>query len=170
MELPEKLTITPKDPTITPKVYTNKVIEDLYETAKKTWVSDDGDPEEFDWEQFAIEIEDLSNHKRHDAKADYYHWALNRNIQTYRNKINGSDRYSLDYPTNAELAQKIRKYANEQRETIHIPAPEGYKTVPTEILERSSIMEKEWARANGYDSDEEDDDANEDWYEALKNV
>ena len=88
-------------------------------------------------------------------------------MQTCRNKINGGDRVSYNYPTNVEIAEKIRKYVREQRGIIHIPPPEDYKTVSFKNLERASNMEKEWARAKGEKDDYSDDEADDDYYEGL---
>ena len=52
-------------------------LEDLYKKAKAYWEDDGADPEDFDWELFAIEIEDLSNHKS-DPIADHTIIILNR--------------------------------------------------------------------------------------------
>ena len=154
-----------------PKVYTDRRFEDLYESAKRMWVSDEGDPEDFDWECLALEIEDLSNHKVHDSRNDYYHYSLNRAVQTLRHKINGNSRVSYNYPTNMEIAEMIRKYHNKQRGQMRVTPPEGYKTVPIEKIQGCpKVDEKEYAQAMGIEesSDDEADNANEDWYEALK--
>src|ERR1044071_2398699 len=149
------------------------------------WEEDGYDPEEFDGESLAIEIEDLSNHKVYDNKADPYHYSLNRAVQIYRDKSNRGTNNMYTYPPNEVIAQKIRKYYKEEREIIHVSPPEGYKTIPIEKLKAvSNIDEKELAQAMGYDeecSDDEakivkkaknvnDDDADEDWYESLKNI
>jgi len=154
-----------------PKVYTDKRFEDLYESAKRMWVSNEGDPEDFDWECLALEIEDLSNHKVHDGRNDYYHFSLNRAVQTLRNKINGNSRVSYNYPTNMEIAERIRKYYDKQRGQMQVTPPEGYKAVPIEKIQGCpKVDEKECAQAMGIEesSDDEADNANEDWYEALK--
>ena len=184
------------DPEPEPKVniYMDKPIEDLYESAKKMWESNGGTPEDFDSECLALEIEDLPNHSR-DPKKDYYHYSLSRAVQTYRNKINGRDRVSYDRPTYAEIAEKIRKYYNEERGQMHVTPPVGYKTAPIKkISECPQIDKKECLQAMGHDeecSDDEparsknnkkectsenvamadsDDDADEDWYESLKSA
>ena len=56
----------------------NDKIEALFQNAKNLWEEDGYNPEEFDGESLAIEIEDLSNHKVYDMKADPYHYSLNR--------------------------------------------------------------------------------------------
>ena len=88
-----------------------------------------GDPKEFDWEVFAIEIEDLSNCKAYNYEADPYHFSIRRAVQIYQNNVNGRDRVSYEYPTNAEIAQKIRKYANEERGQVQIKPQMGCKIV-----------------------------------------
>ena len=61
-----------------PNVYMDDKIEALFQSAKNLCEEDGYDPEEFDGESLAIEIEDLSNHKVYDMKADPYHYSLNR--------------------------------------------------------------------------------------------
>jgi len=66
-----------------PNVYMDDKIEALFQNAKNLWEEDGYNPEEFDGETLAIEIEDLSNHKVYDMKADPYHYSLNRAVQLY---------------------------------------------------------------------------------------
>ena len=130
---------------------------------------------------FAIEIEDLSNHIA-DRTADPYHYHLKVAVQIYWDKKGTSSTYYQPYST---LAEGIRWYYEKERGRVHVTPPEGYKTVPIEKIEKQSqpieqcpkIDKKEYARAMGYeecsDDDAEDneaDDADEDWYESLKNV
>ena len=118
-------------------------------------------------------------------KANLYHYSLNRAVQLYRDKSNRGTNNMYTYPPNEVIAQKIRKYYKEEREIIRVSPPEGYKTVSIEKLKAvPNIDEREYAQAIGYDeecSDDEakiakkaknvdDDDADEDWYESLKNV
>ncbi len=118
-----------------PTLYFDKRLESLYNSVKYYWESDlGGDPEEFDWEVFAIEIEDLSNCKAYNYEADPYHFSIRRAVQIYRNNVNGRDRVSYEYPTNAEIAQKIRKYANEERGQVQIKPQMGCKIVPVKKL------------------------------------
>ena len=51
-----------------PKIYMDDKIEALFQSAKNLWEEDGCDPEEFDGESLAIEIEDLSNHKAYPIK------------------------------------------------------------------------------------------------------
>src|SRR5207245_2896721 len=69
-------------------VYMDDKIEALFQNAKNLCEENGYDPEEFDGEALAIEIEDLSNHKVYDMKADPYHYSLNRAVQLYRDKSN----------------------------------------------------------------------------------
>jgi hypothetical protein len=162
-----------------PNVYMDDKIEALFQSAKNLCEEDGYDPEEFDGESLAIEIEDLSNHKVYDLKADPYHYSLNRAVQIYRDKSNRGTNNMYTYPPNEVIAQKIRKYYKEERGIIRVSPPEGYKTVPIKKLKAvPNIDEKELAQAMGYDeecSDDDakninDDDADEDWYESLKNI
>ena len=160
-------------------------IEALFQSAKNLCEEGGYDPEEFDGEALAIEIEDLSNHKVHDFKADPYHYSLNRAVQLYRDKSNRGTDNMYTYPPNEIISEKIRKYY--KRGIIHVSPPEGYKTIPIEKLKAvPNIDEKELAQAMGYDeeySDDDaknvddddaknvdDDDADEDWYDSLKNI
>ena len=129
------------NPNLNLNVYTNKLLENLYESAKKIWESDGGDPEDFDSETFAIEIEDLSNHSK-DPRKDCYHYSLSRAVQVYRNKVNRKDRISYNTPTYEEIAEMIRKYYNEEKGQIKVTPPEGYKTVPNEIIEKRSLIDE----------------------------
>ena len=63
-----------------PNVYMDDKIEALFQNAKNLWEEDGYNPEEFDGKSLAIEIEDLSNHKVYDLKADSYHYFLNRAV------------------------------------------------------------------------------------------
>ena len=162
-----------------PNVYMDDKIEALFQSAKNLWEEDGYDPEEFDGESLAIEIEDLSNHKVYDNKADPYHYSLNRAVQLYRDKNNRGTDNIYTYPPNEVIAEKIRKYYKEERGIIRMSPSEGYKTIPIEKLKAvPNIDEKELAQAMGYDeeySDDDaknvdDDDADEDWYENLKNL
>ena len=154
-------------------------IEALFQSAKNLCEENGYDPEEFDGEALAIEIEDLSNHKVYDMKADPYHYSLNRAVQLYRDKSNRGTNNMYTYPPNKVIAQKIRKYYKEEREIIRVSPPEGYKTVSIEKLKAvPNIDEREYAQAMGYDeecSDDEaknvdDDGADEAWYESLNNL
>ena len=162
-----------------PNVYMDDKIEALFQNAKNLWEEDGYNPEEFDGEALAIEIEDLSNHKVYDMKADPYHYSLNRAVQLYRDKSNRGTNNMYTYPPNEVIAQKIRKYYKEEREIICVSPPEGYKTVSIEKLKAvPNIDEREYAQAMGYDeecSDDEaknvdDDSADEAWYESLNNL
>jgi hypothetical protein len=65
----------------------------------------------------------------------------------------------------------IRKYYNEDRGQIWVTPPENYKTVPIKKIQGCpKVDEKECAQAMGIEesSDNEADDAGEDWYETLK--
>ena len=160
-------------------------IEALFQNAKNLWEEDGYNPKEFDGESLAIEIEDLSNHKVYDLKADPYHYSLNWAVQIYRDKSNRGTNNMYTYPPNEIVAEKIRKYYKKERGIIRISPPEGYKTISIEKLKAvPNIDEREYAQAIGYDeecSDDEtkiakkaknvdDDDADEDWYDSLKNI
>jgi len=70
-----------------------------------------------------------------------------------------------------EIAERIRKYYDKQRGQMQVTPSEGYKTVPIEKIQGCpKVDEKECAQAMGIEesSDDEADNANEDWYEALK--
>ena len=54
-----------------------------------------------------IEIEDLSNYKVHDIKADPYHYSLERVIQLYWNKTNRGTDNMYSYPPDEVIAQKV---------------------------------------------------------------
>ncbi len=144
-------------------------LEDLYKKAKVYWEDDGADPEDFDWELFAIEIEDLSNHKS-DPIADPYHYHLKRAVQIYRDKTNKGTSNMYTYPPNNVLAQKIRKYYTEERGTVHIPPPKGCKIIPVKkiIPMMPNINEKEWAPDNGIE--EYSDDGNYDELDKLVDV
>ena len=66
-----------------PNVYMDDKIEALFQSAKNLCEKGGYNSEEFDGESLAIEIEDLSNHKVYDMKADPYHYSLNRAVQLY---------------------------------------------------------------------------------------
>ena len=103
-----------------PNVYMDDKIEALFQSAKNLCEEGGYDPEEFDGESLAIEIEDLSNHKVYDMKADPYHYSLNRAVQIYRDKSNRGTNNMYTYPPNEVIAQKIRKYYKEERGIIRI--------------------------------------------------
>ena len=71
-----------------PNVYMDDKIKALFQSAKNLWKENGYNPEEFDGEVLTIEIEDLSNHKVYDMKANPYHYSLNRAVQIYRDKSN----------------------------------------------------------------------------------
>ena len=173
-----------------PNVYMDDKIEALFQNAKNLWEEDGYNPEEFDGEALAIEIEDLSNHKVYDMKADPYHYSLNWAVQIYRDKSNRGTDNMYTYPPNEVIAQKICKYYKKERGIIHVSPPEGYKSVPIEKLKGvSNIDGRDLAEAMGYNEECSDDeakiakkiakkakkaknvdDADEDWYENLKNA
>ena len=150
----------------------------------------DYNPKEFDGELLAIKIEDLSNHKVHNIKANLYHYSLNQIIQLYRNKSNKGTDNMYTYPPNKVIAQKICKYYKEERGIIRVSPSEGYKTVSIEKLKAvPNIDEREYTQAIEYDEEysnnkakiakktknidddnADDDEANENWYESLKNL
>jgi len=154
-------------PKIEPTIYMDEKLEDLYKKAKAYWEDDGADPEEFDWESFAIEIEDLPNHKS-DPIADPYHHHLKRAVQIYRDKSNKGTSNMYTYPPNNVLAQKIRKYYTEERGTVRIPLPKGCKIIPVKKIVPMvpNINEKELAEANGIEEcsdDDEDGELDEMW-------
>src|SRR5436189_6279367 len=102
-------------------------IEALYQNAKNLWEENSNNPEEFDGEALAIEIEDLSNHKVYDMKADPYHYSLtiNRAIQIYQDKSNRGTDNMYTYPPNEVIAQKICKYYKKERGIIRVYTQEG---------------------------------------------
>ena len=87
-----------------PNVYMDDKIEALFQSAKNLWEEDGYNPEEFDRESLAIEIEDLSNYKVGNYKADPYHYSLNRAVQLYRNKSNRGTDNMYTYPPNEVIA------------------------------------------------------------------
>src|ERR1044071_5490637 len=101
-----------------PNVYMDDKIEALFQNVKNLLEKNDYNPDEFDGESLAIEIEDLSNHKVHDIKADPYHYSLNQVVQLYRNKNNRGTNNMYTYSSNKVIVQKIRKYYKKEREII----------------------------------------------------
>jgi hypothetical protein len=159
----------------------DKNLEDLYNSVRSHWKADDGDPEEFDWEVLAMEIDELSNSGYN--RSYCYCIGLNMALQDYRYKVNGKHNAEVR-PSNAEIAQTIRKYANEiggevpveessqidEKEQVQIISPVGIKKVPIkEVNEKREqepetppapimlvakippIDEREYALANGYE-------------------
>src|SRR3954462_14630636 len=94
----------------------------------------------------------------YDSK-DYYHYSLSQAVQTYRNRVNSKDRFSYDKPTYIEIAEMIRKYYKEDRGQMQVTPPEDYKTI--------SIKKIQGCPSEDNDKDKADD-ADENWYEALK--
>jgi hypothetical protein len=140
-----------------PKEYTDEKLESLYTNVKGAWERDDG-PDVFDWEVLAGEIEDLPNHNAYNYETDRYHYDVGLALRYYWHKVSKGRQYNrIPY---AGIAQEIREYAK-KRGTIHIPAPEGYKTVSSQKLQESiqtKEMEREWADANGIEDSYESED------------
>ena len=89
-------------------------------------------------------------------------------MQAYLNKVNGKNRISYDASIYEKIADKICKYYNEEKGQIKVTPPEGYKTVPNEIIEKRSLIdEKEYAQAIG-EEEYSDNEVDEDWYESAK--
>ena len=100
------------------KEYIDENLEDLYKSVKKLWESYDGNPEDFDWEVLAMEIEDLSNHST-DYDKDPYHCNIKADIQCYIYKAGKG--INLTKEGCVEIAQEIRQY-EKKRSGSYIPS------------------------------------------------
>ena len=138
-------------------VYTDNSLEDFYESAKRLWEENGGDSEDFDSEIFAGEIEDLPNHNTRDPINDPYHYSLRYALQLYRNRTDMRNAHCYNESTYEELAEKFRKYFNQEKGQV-VPPP-GYKTVTAEELSyHYKVDEREHSLTSGDDGGESDDD------------
>ncbi|CAG8615756.1 5217_t:CDS:1, partial [Paraglomus brasilianum] len=138
-------------------IYKDDYFEDMYKRAKSIWESCSNDPEDFEWECFICEIEDLSNHDCYDYKKDPWHYRLRMFIQAFRGQLNGL--------SNQEIASKIAEYLNKRGQIIVSP-PENYKTVSVKNLRDEALINiKECELAEDEDFSEPD----EEWENELKN-
>ncbi|RHZ46796.1 hypothetical protein Glove_606g30 [Diversispora epigaea] len=58
------------EPIPEPIIYKNNNFEEMYINVKTKWERFGNDPEDFDWECFITEIEELSNHEQYDFQKD----------------------------------------------------------------------------------------------------
>ncbi|RIA80242.1 hypothetical protein C1645_745386 [Glomus cerebriforme] len=147
---------------LTSKEYIDQKLEDLYTSAKGAWKRDDQDPNEFDWETFAIEIEDLPNHDTNNLK-DWYYWDVGQIVCFYLNKTNKI--MDVNHQNCDEIAQKIQQY-EKKRGTLHIPAPVPFaQVISANMLPKCpKPNEKEYWQAEGYDDiDDEDEELEDLW-------
>jgi hypothetical protein len=136
-----------------PKEYTDEKLEALYKSVKGAWEADEGDPEDFDWEVLAGEIEDLPNHNTHDPNADRYHYDVRLALYRYWHKVIKGRQYSqIPY---ARIAESVREY-EKKRGTLLIPAPAPF--VRVERVESHHDMEKEYKASKGLDDESDEDD------------
>ncbi|CAG8646923.1 10618_t:CDS:2, partial [Paraglomus occultum] len=138
-----------------PITYKEAYFEDMYKSAKSIWESCGNDPEDFDWQCFICEIEDLSNNECYDYKKDPWHYRLRMFVQLFRNQG------QLKGLGNQEIASKIAEYLNKRGQIIVSP-PENYKTV---LQDESLVNIKDCELAEDDDFSEPD----EEWENELKN-
>jgi phage/plasmid-associated DNA primase len=130
-----------------PVIYTEE--EKLYNSIKELWERYDGDPNDFDWEICAIEIENLSNCT---TNADQYHNELGAIMRSYQYKAKKG--VGLTSSFCKETAQEIREY-EKKKETVPV-----LFNVPSLTIESSSII-KHTKETFGIDCDGESDDDEE---------
>jgi hypothetical protein len=143
-------------------IYMDERIEEIFKCTESSWERYGNDPEDYDWETLAIEIEQLPNGPV--KMEDTFEYMLYRRIQLYRNRLNGNNRVSFTYPSNCDIAQKIRKYAEEERGKIRVK-PEGGQI--SQAIRSSNINERECALARGDDLDSDYDDELDDLVEDM---
>jgi hypothetical protein len=142
----------------------DKNFEIAYKNAKSAW---NGDPEDFDWDCFIYEIEDLENQIVNNYQEDPFHFQLNVIIQYCRDQINGKNQISCTHPTNEEIASEIHTYYHEKRGQVDLTPPKNYKTALI-IKPGSSINEKECALAEGDEEFSENENDDDDYKEIDK--
>ena len=167
---PEKLKVKKSDPACSksevtnPKVmiYKEDELESMYECAKRHWIRFGYNPEYFDLECFAVEID---NHSGILKLEDSWDCILNKIIQERRNLINRKNKckYSYNTPSNETIALEIRTY-NKKRGTEYISNVKNFKTDNFIEPKESLINQKECEIANNDDWSDADDD----WYDQLE--
>jgi hypothetical protein len=109
-EITEPYGIPGPSNTSEPAIYFDENLEDLYKNVKEHWESDGGNPDVFDWENLALEIEDAF--KRISIDHDPYHYNLKKSVNDYQYKVNGMIGILYGNPSIAQIVEKIRKYGN----------------------------------------------------------
>ena len=87
-----------------------------------------------------------------------YRANLIKAVQDYQNKVNGMNGILYGYPNNDEIAQKIRKYDNEERGQVLTTLPEDCITIPIEKFALIPSISKDDYMGLTRESDEEDND------------
>jgi len=154
---PEIVKLEP-DPSNTsePAIYFDENLEDLYKNVKEHWETDGGNPEEFDWESLALDIEDLFNR----VSFDPYHYSLKKSVRNYQYKVNGMNGILYGYPTITQIVEKIRKYDNERGQ-----APlqgSGVVNPIEELALLPNICKEDYMGLTGHYSEDDDDDYDND--------
>ncbi|RHZ81667.1 hypothetical protein Glove_117g589 [Diversispora epigaea] len=138
-----------------PIIYKNNNFKEMYINAKTKWKRFGNDPEDFDWECFITEIEELSNHEQYDFQKDPWHHTLRMLVQLQKSLING------------EIAIELRKYFKE-RGTVYIPSLTNHKTESIIQYTDSIINTKECGLAEDIETFSDSED--EDWYNGLEKM
>jgi hypothetical protein len=148
------------------------------------------DSEDYDWITLTEEIRGCPDEKYSYLNHPTSVWEvlLKERLQHLRDWLDEKRGYEKNHPylINNEIADIIVKYQQkgeiefdtpieEKKEIGFAPPPEGYKTVDMEDMKKkipksSTVDEKEWAEAHGYEysSDEDEADDDEEWYESAK--
>jgi len=142
-----------------PDMYYGKVLETLYKDVKENWISHEYDSDDFNWDCFIAEIEnmkELALEPRH--KFNKYKNSLEKIINHCRITISGRDTKIIfydQYPTYTCLIKMLNSYGR-VRETQFITPPEGFDT----ILVHPSMVERQNSQ-----SDNNSEEWNDEWEE-----
>jgi hypothetical protein len=135
-------------------IYKEEDIEEMYDNAKCSWERFGNDPDDFTWECFIEEIDNLPQNIKFE---DSWHRSLHLLVQFRRGRLNRGGQYS-DTPTNQEIASRISKYLEKRGQVVIVP-PQGCRMVSIEPQRSIYINQKECERAynDDYESDDDDD-------------
>ncbi|RHZ51840.1 hypothetical protein Glove_469g3 [Diversispora epigaea] len=113
---------------------------------------------DFDWECFITEIEELSNHEQYDFQKNPCHYTLRMLVQLQKSRING------------KIAIELRKYFKE-RGTVYIHSLTNHKTESI-IQYTDSIINIINTKECGLAEDIKTflDSEDEDWYNGLEKM
>jgi hypothetical protein len=140
-----------------PKDNIDENLEILYKGVKEAWERAGEDPDDFDWEVCAVEIEDLPNYVINKSEIDRYHSDLVAIMRSYQYKSNNG--MGLNRSFCEEIAQEIREYEKKRRIVQVI-----FDIPPLEI--ESSII-KQTKETIGISDNEDEDDELDDLVEEM---
>ena len=143
-----------------PNMLYGEILEKLYNDTHKNWIQYNNDPEDFDWECFMLEVEEIKNITKDGSvfinHYNVYKQNLEKIIEQCREAIcEATKPYSKNpnIPTYSFLIKLLEEYGR-VREIQFITPPEGYKT--TLIHSNPDIL---------IPDSEDEDESDNDWDE-----